>query len=137
MPRRCYPLLATLLFLAACSDLPKRETTAPPLTRSAACAVGGEDTTGRPYQTPVATIAMNNDGGWCWMTSSETQWGRVYGPFLRVTQEPQNGTLRINTLETGTRVAYRPNPGFAGTDTFQTISRELNYQVNYEVTVTR
>lgn len=80
---------------------------------------------------------MNNDGGWCWMMSSEMGRGMPYGPFLRVTQAPVNGMVDIAVTEKETRVAYQPKPGFVGTDSFRTVSEELNYQVNYTVTVNR
>ncbi len=129
--------ITALLGLAGCDGIPQAEKEAPALTRSASCQVGGDDVYGRPDRTPVATIAMNNDGGWCWMNSTESQWGRVYGPWLTVLRQPEFGTLKIDVTEANTRVAYRPNPGFVGTDTFKTRSRELNYDVEYRVVVTK
>ena len=124
-----------LLTLAGCAGLPQREKVAPPLARSALCEVGSQSVWGRAAQTPVATILMNNDGNWCWMNSTESQRGMSYGPFLTVLEQPKFGTLQINVTEADTRVAYRPNPGFTGSDTFRTRSQELNYDVNYQVTV--
>lgn len=137
MSPRSFLSAAVILSLAACGEIPRPLKEAPPLTQSATCQVGGENVVGRPDRTPVATILMNNDGGWCWMMSSENHWGTPYGPWLRVTRQPEYGTLQIDVLESQTRVAYRPNPGFVGTDGFQTISRELNYEVNYRATVTK
>lgn len=133
--RLILPAAATLA-LCACDGIPQRLKTAPPLTGSATCEVGGENVVGRAYRTPVATIVMNNDGGWCWMMSSESARGLPYGPFLRIPRQPSYGVLQIDVLETQTRVAYRPNPGFIGTDAFRTISDELNQAVDYNVTVT-
>lgn len=129
--------LVALCGVGGCDGIPKADKQAPTLARSASCAVGGENVFGRPDQTPVATIDMNNDGGWCWMTSTESQWGRVYGPWLSVLRQPEYGALRIDVTDANTRVAYRPNPGFAGTDGFKTRSQELNYEVEYRVTVTK
>lgn len=80
---------------------------------------------------------MNNDGGWCWMNSTEGQRGLTSGPFLKTLREPANGTLQIDVLRPSTRVAYRPNPGFVGTDSLKTRSMTLNYEVEYQATVTR
>lgn len=123
--------------LAACDGIPQRLAEPPALVRARVCEVGGDNVFGRPDRTPVATITMNNDGGWCWMNSTESQWGRVYGPWLTVLRQPEFGTLQIDVTEADTRVAYRPNPGFVGTDAFKTRSQELNYEVEYRATVTR
>lgn len=129
--------LLAVLSVAACADVPPRLKEAPPLTSSAACTVGGENVVGRAYRNPIATVVMNNDGGWCWMMSSESNRGMPYGPYLKVTRPPQYGTLQIDVLATQTRVAYRPNPGFVGTDGFETRSMEVGYEVDYRVTVTK
>lgn len=107
------------------------------MARSRLCVVHSEAVFGRADRTPVATITMNNDGAWCWMDSTETWRGRVYGPWLTVTQPPRSGTLQIDVIEGFTRVAYRPNPGFVGNDAFQTRSQALNYDVDYQVDVSR
>lgn len=129
--------LCAVLSVAGCGDVPPRLKEAPPLTASTACAVGGENVVGRPYRSPVATIVMNNDGGWCWMMSSESERGLAYGPYLKLIRPPQYGTVQIDVLETQTRVAYRPNPGFTGTDGFETRSMEVGFEVDYRVTVNR
>lgn len=125
------------LALAGCDAIPRPLKEPPPIARSSACEVAGENTVGRPAHIPNATITMNNDGNWCWMNSTESWRGRVYGPFLAVTRPPQYGTLQIDVIEGFTRVAYRPNPGFVGTDAFQTRSEETNAEVNYRVSVLR
>jgi len=137
MSPRLLPAAAAVLALTACDGIPQRLAEAPPLNGSTLCQAGSQQVVGRAAQTPVATMVMNNDGGWCWMMSTETDRGFAYGPFLRVTRQPEFGTLEIAVLKTQTRVAYRPNPGFVGTDGFQTVSQELNYQVNYLLTVTK
>lgn len=137
MGRRAGVALAVMVLVAGCDGIPKALKEAPPMTRSLTCAVTGENVFGRPDHTPRSTITMNNDGNWCWMNSTESWRGRVYGPWLTVTRPPQYGTLQIDVTEGSTRVAYRPNPGFVGTDAFQTRSQELNYEVNYHVGVTR
>lgn len=129
--------LLVVLSVAGCADVPPRLKQAPPLTSSAACTVGGENVVGRAYRNPIATIVMNNDGGWCWMMSAESNRGMPYGPYLKVTRPPQYGTLQIDVLETRTRVAYRPNPSFVGTDGFETRSMEVGFEVDYRVTVTQ
>ena len=134
------PILVTAsLFLAAtsCGPIPQRLAEAPPLTRSVVCKVAGQETWGRPSSTPQAWITMNNDGGWCWMDSSEFEFGRQIGPFLKVTMQPSYGALQIAPTEKSTRVAYRPNPGFVGNDRFQTNDETINIKVDYLVTVTK
>jgi hypothetical protein len=137
MPTHPAVPLLMILFVAGCDAIPHAAKEAPPLQGSATCQAGGENAWGRPDRNPIATIVMNNDGFWCWMMSTESQGGRSYGPWLRMTKPPLYGTVQIDILETHTRVAYRPNPGFVGTDAFQTISRELAYEVDYRVTVTK
>jgi hypothetical protein len=107
------------------------------MTRSQTCVVNGQNTWGRPSSTPQAWIRMNNDGGWCWMESSEFVFGRQVGPFLRITVPASYGQTQIATTESNTRVAYRPNPGFVGEDRFQTVDETLNIVVDYNVMVTR
>ena len=129
--------LIALLTLDGCADLPKRLAEAPPLVRSAQCQVAGEMTVGRPSAPPEGTMRMNNDGGWCWMMNSATAGGNQYGPFLKVTVPPSYGELAIAVLETQTRLAYKPQPGFTGEDAFQTVVEPANFKVDYRVTVTR
>lgn len=126
-----------MLVLPGCEIVPHRPKELPALVRARVCEVGGEEVQGRPYRIPNATITMTNDAAWCWMDSTESWRGRVYGPYLTVTRPPQFGTLVTHVTEGFTRIAYRPNPGFVGTDAFQTRSQELNYEVNYHVSVTR
>ncbi len=129
--------LIALLSLGACADMPHRLTQAPPLTRSALCEVGGDMTVGRPSAPPEGSMRMNNDGGWCWMMNSATAGGNQYGPFLKVTVPPNYGELAIAVLETQTRLAYKPKPGFIGEDAFQTVVEPANFKVDYRVMVTR
>ena len=129
--------MAIALLASGCGGIERPAETAPPLSRSAVCSVASQDVQGRPSSTPVATITMNNDRGWCWMMSVMTVRGDVMGPWLRVTQQPRNGEISIVVLRAETRVAYRPNPGFIGTDAFATVDETRNIPVSYEVTVLR
>lgn len=85
------------------------------------------------FAPPQATIRMSNDGGWCWAEFSVSpstgfifsQAPAVGGPTLPVapdsdvTAPPAHGTVLIGAVNGQTRLAYRPSPGFAGTDEFR------------------
>ncbi len=137
MSKPMLAILALPLAAMACGPLPQPLASQPSLPQSATCKVGGQDTWGRPSSTPQASIQMNNDGGWCWMESSEYLRGRQAGPFLRVTVQPTYGQVRIATTADNTRVAYRPNPGFVGEDAFQTVDETINIKVDYRVMITK
>ena len=85
MFRPMLTILALPVAAVACGPLPQPLATQPSMAQSATCKVDGQNTWGRPSSTPLASMQMNNDGGWCWMESSEYLRGRQVGPFLRVT----------------------------------------------------
>lgn len=135
---RLLPLTAAALGLAGCAaDFPPRLAVFPPMTKSAVCQVASDYTDGRPSMAIPASINMNNDGGWCWMMSSGTQGGNQFGPYLKLTEPPTAGEVSVAVGVTETRVAYRPRPGFTGTDQFRTVDLTLNMPVVYTVTVTQ
>lgn len=134
---RFLPLTAAMLGLAACGNLPPRLASFPDMAQSASCQVASDYTWGRPSEAIPATITMNNDGGWCWMMSSAYERGNQYGPDLKVTEQPSYGQVNIAVGEKQTRVAYKPNPGFTGTDQFRSVDETMNMPVVYTVTVTQ
>ena len=92
---------------------------------------------GTVYQ-PSATIQMANDGGWCWAQIRFTWQGGAITPSLKLLQPQQHCQLMFGSVEQRVRLAYHPNPGFVGSDTF-TVSAPLPDQawdVPVAVTVT-
>jgi hypothetical protein len=80
---------------------------------------------------------MNNDGRACWYIRHTTQGGRVFGAPMHVTRAPNHGTVEITVVDKGTRIAYKPTQGFAGTDEFSVINEMFNVDRPYKVTVSR
>jgi len=72
---------------------------------------------------PVSTIKMNNDGGWCWAQFAIHPYNaaRPTAPETRITKSPAHGIAITGPVENGqhARLAYRPQPGFSGTDEFE------------------
>lgn len=85
----------------------------------------------------TATITMNNDGGWCWYNSVST----LSGTLLLVDsyvlfRPPAHGkVLLADSGKKSTRIAYKPDPGFTGTDTFDIHIKYLDLTRTYTVTV--
>jgi hypothetical protein len=71
---------------------------------------------------PTSTLVMNNDGGWCWRTATYRSMGNVPDlPTRTLTVPPAHGHVTLDTIDSSTkrvRYAYKPEPGFAGTDHF-------------------
>ena len=61
--------------------------------------------------------------------------GFTRAPSLRVTTPPANGQLDIVRGQDHSRIAYRPNPGFAGEDHFAVWDIEANFGQEFQVTV--
>ena len=80
---------------------------------------------------------MSNDGGWCayGLVSIVAGGGFTRTPSLRVTTPPANGQLNIVRGLDYSRVAYRPNSGFAGDDHFAVWDIEANFGQEFQVTV--
>jgi hypothetical protein len=122
MARHWKPLAATLTLMALVSwtATSTGETTqAEPmghLTRAAACAtsayhvMAGEN----------ATMAVANDGGWCWADTYErTNWRTLSAHSIAVTNPPNHGHVLVGDVDNQeVRIAYQPEPGFAGQDSF-------------------
>ena len=67
-----------------------------------------------------ATISVENDGGWCWADIYErSYWATLSAHSTTVTSLPKHGQVLVSdTANHAVRVAYRPDPGFSGTDSF-------------------
>ena len=70
------------------------------------------------YVAPNASIAMSNDGGWCWFGFTQVFRQLVTLPPARITVPPSHGQAVLQTAEGRIGVAYQPAPGFVGGDTF-------------------
>ena len=84
-----------------------------------------------------STVTMNNDGGWCGGLSYTTEGGHVFGVPMHLTKQPDHGEVSIRVRDKGTVVAYRPNPGFIGSDSFTVLNEMVNMERQYNVTVTK
>ena len=76
--------------------------------------IGGE------YIPPDGSIRMDNDGGWCVIAFTH-YWGHLQQPIqapLAVSRPPAHGQVIAGSIGTSLRIAYRPDPGFTGTDAF-------------------
>ena len=80
---------------------------------------------------------MNNDGGWCWHPRMTQIGGRLFGVKMHVERQPHHGEVGITILEHETRIAYRPNPEFFGTDEFSVNNDMYNIERIYKVVVKR
>jgi len=86
------------------------------LTRAAACAtsayhlMAGES----------ATMTVGNDGGWCWADTYERRnWHTLSASSVAVSNASRHGHVVVRDIDNQeVRVAYQPEPGFAGRDAF-------------------
>jgi hypothetical protein len=91
---------------------------------------------GRDYKPPTGTIDMGNDGGWCWLLITRRFNGQPVQASGSVARPPSHGTIQIEPVNLQLRVAYRPSPGFAGTDTFEFIFSGTGQERTVPVQVT-
>lgn len=70
------------------------------------------------YFPPGGTITMDNDGGWCGPQFFQTFHTLKFAPAASVRTPPSHGQVRLARLADRLVVAYRPTPGFTGTDQF-------------------
>ena len=89
-------------------------------------------TAGRTQGTTDMT--MTNDGGWCWMDLSATQGSLQYLPTYQVDKAPAHGQVVMGAVGMKARIAFKPEAGFVGTDTY-TLMNTLNHSER-EVTIT-
>jgi len=67
-----------------------------------------------------ATMTVANDGGWCWTDTYErSYWRTLAAHYVAVTIPPKHGHVLIRDIANQeVRIAYQPEPGFAGQDSF-------------------
>jgi len=67
-----------------------------------------------------ATLMVENDGGWCWADTYETSHGHIlFASSIAVTKPPRHGRVIVGDIDNQeVRIAYQPEPGFGGRDSF-------------------
>jgi hypothetical protein len=86
-----------------------------------------------------ATMTVINDGGWCWADSSERDYWRSFSAsYVTVTNPPKHGHVLVGDLANqNVRVAYQPEPGFTGQDSFNVHYRGNEHDLTFLVSVSR
>jgi hypothetical protein len=92
------------------------------------------------YRQGIGTIAMSNDGKWCYDGITNIMYGERVMPDYKLTENPKHGSVAIVPIpEPGkerTRIGYKPNPGFSGQDTFEVTSYGFKtFPIPFTVTV--
>jgi hypothetical protein len=89
-----------------------------------------------PGGTPgTGQITMSNDGGWCGQRLAVEFNYLVFGGAMRLLKPPQHGQVAIVQHDKYTDVAYKPDEGFAGADSFSVLVEINNIDKPYNVTV--
>ena len=135
-----------LAALAGCTSVPKPPTAVELLTAAKTCKAelprfGYFDWM---YYPPKGTMAVGNDGGWCWVDATFTQFGTLslydrsipVPAKLTLTTAPHGGEVMLGYAGDGVRIAYRPNPGFSGPDEFHVYADEVYHQFDIPMRVT-
>jgi hypothetical protein len=85
---------------------------------------------------PLGTIAMSNDGGWCSLQFVQAFKQLEFTPAISVVAPAAHGEVRAERLDGRLSVAYRPAPGFVGTDHFAVLTDgPYPHTIPIEVTV--
>jgi hypothetical protein len=82
-------------------------------------------------------ITMTNDGGWCWMDLSATQGSLQYLPTYQVDKAPAHGQIVMGAVGMKARIAFKPEAGFVGTDTYTLTNTMSHTERVVTVTVNR
>ena len=89
-----------------------------------------------PGGTPgIGTITMTNDGGWCGQRLGVEFNDVVFGGAMHLSKLPQHGQVAIVQHKDYTDVAYKPDDGFTGQDSFSVLVQINNIDKPYNVTV--
>ena len=104
------------------------------LTRAKRCSVHGPAGFEGGVQ-PSDTIRMSNDGGWCGHLRRTIKGSFVIGVPMHVTKQPEHGQVSITVVSNGTRIYYKPEPGYSGPDSFVVLNEMYNLERTYNVTV--
>jgi len=90
------------------------------------------------YTSPRGTITTSNDGGWCDLQFIQF-FRRIYTkdqPTISVVEPPSHGEATAERLSDRLALAYRPVPGFVGTDHFSVrTDGPVPHTIPIEVTV--
>ena len=109
------------------------------LVRAKSCSV--KATAAERGTTPAPSImTLANNGGWCWgniFTHVSDIASPSYGVNEIVTNDPTHGIVVIKVFDDGTRVAYQPQPGFVGEDTFTTMNEMHGIRRVWQVKVVK
>jgi hypothetical protein len=135
--------LVPVLAIVGCKQ--QAEGLAPPASAEAALPIDGLQRANRCttqlsvlFQgtiSPPSTMTMGNDGGWCWIAVQVTAFGTPSASVLQMRRAPSHGQLLIGRVGERSRVAYRPEPGFVGNDSFTVVNLTFNLERVVNVTV--
>lgn len=106
----------------------------PPPPKSSVCEVKAPQAF-RSGGTAEGSIVMSNDGNWCWGIMTAIHFRTPTAPLYAIVTPPQNGEILTTRLNETTRLGYRPNPGFVGTDRFTVRDTPINFDRTFTVTV--
>ena len=126
---------AILLVLLANVAWAQSSDTAASLPQSKTCSAedGGWSV---PGGTPgIGTITMNNDGGWCGQQLGVEFNDVVFGGAMHLSKRPEHGMVAIVQHAKYTEVAYKPDEGYSGPDSFSVLVQINNINKPYNVTV--
>lgn len=85
---------------------------------------------------PHATIAMSADGGWCWVQFASVIRTLKFTPEATLGALPAHGQAEVARMADRVSVAYRPAPGFTGSDAFEVqVAGPFPHTVPFSVTV--
>jgi len=85
---------------------------------------------------PLGTIAMTNDGGWCSLQFVQAFKQLAIAPEISVVDPAAHGEVRAERMDGRLSVAYRPAPGFVGTDHFAVLTvGPYPHTIPFDVTV--
>jgi hypothetical protein len=76
------------------------------------------DVSGGTYLPPEGNIQMSNDSGWCQLKNTFVFREVVTTGTMSLVTPPIHGEVRTGTVGQELRIAYRPSPGFTGSDGF-------------------
>jgi hypothetical protein len=88
------------------------------------------------YWAPHGAIELSNDGGWCWLQFGQMFRRNAIVPDVQVIQLPSHGEVVARRMPDRVSIAYRPAPGFAGTDQFKVRTKgPIPHTIPFDVTV--
>jgi peptidoglycan hydrolase-like protein with peptidoglycan-binding domain len=79
------------------------------------------------YLRSIYRWIMKNDGGWCW--------SRLFSTSYQITRVPTHGQIFVGPINDVMRVAYKPEVGFVGTDSFTIMNNSKNTEAQIFIAV--